>query len=275
MRVRYLAVFLCSIFFSSLPFGTIFAEEKPVYTIGIVPQQAVTKLVRLWTPLLEKISEQSGYKLRFKTAVDINSFEDNLFTGEYDFAYMNPYHYTVFSKDKVYSAFARERNKSILGLVVVHKDSPIKNVDMLNNESLAFPSEAAFAASILPRAELKTKGIDIDAHYVGSHDSVYHVVARKMYPAGGGILRTYLSVSPEIRSQLKVLWQSEKHTPHAFAAHKRIDPAVVKSIQQVMINMDKDPGTKELIDNLRMNGFIKASDSDWQGIRDLNIDTLK
>lgn len=275
MSLRFitaLPLLLCSLLVFS---PSIHAEDEKVFTVGIVPQQASTRLVRTWTPMLNYLSEKTGYKLQFKTATDISAFEGRLYTGEYDFAYMNPYHYVTFNKRSGYDAFARERGKSIQGIVVTHKDSEIKTINDLRGETLAFPSFSAFAASILPRAELARMGINIDARYVGSHDSVYHVIARKRYMAGGGILRTFNAVSPEIRKQLRILWTSEKYTPHAFAAHSRINKDVVKRLQESMIQLGDDPVSQQYLANLHLKGFIAAKDSDWRDIRQLGIDTLR
>lgn len=91
-------------------------------TFGIVPQQAATKLARLWSPLLAAIGECSDVQLQFRTAPNIPTFEKRLDQGRYDIAYMNPYHYVVFGKRVGYSALAKQADKQIRGLVVVNAD---------------------------------------------------------------------------------------------------------------------------------------------------------
>ncbi|OOZ38192.1 hypothetical protein BOW53_16320 [Solemya pervernicosa gill symbiont] len=165
-------------------------QAKERLTFGVVPQQSATKLARLWGPFLKQLGELSGYEIRFRTATDIPTFEQRVSLGEYDLAYMNPYHYTVFHRSPGYMAFAKERDKQIQGIVIVHKDSPITQISDLDKQVVAFPSPGAFAASILPRAEFARSGIDVTPTYVTSHDSVYRAVAAGLKPAGGGVLRT-------------------------------------------------------------------------------------
>ena len=76
-----------------------------------MPQQSATKLARTWVPLLRLIQERSGMALRFATAPDIPTFEQRLAAGEYDLAYMNPYHYTVFHESPGFFALP-ERHRS-------------------------------------------------------------------------------------------------------------------------------------------------------------------
>ena len=69
--------------------------RKPL-GFGIVPQQAASRLAEDWAPLLAEISRRSGVPLAFRTAPSIPIFEERLGLGDYDLAYMNPYHYVVF-----------------------------------------------------------------------------------------------------------------------------------------------------------------------------------
>ncbi|MBA1444225.1 MAG: PhnD/SsuA/transferrin family substrate-binding protein [Chromatiales bacterium] len=93
------------------------AQEPPTLTFGLVPQQSATKLARLWGPIMQYIEKKSGTRLLFKTAPNIPEFEQRCAKGEYDIAYMNPYHYTVFHRSPGYEVFARQKNKRIVELM--------------------------------------------------------------------------------------------------------------------------------------------------------------
>ena len=243
-------------------------------TFGIVPQQSASKLARLWTPIFRHISDTSGVKLRFATAKDIPTFEKRLAEGQYDFAYMNPYHYTVFHRVPGYQAFARQKNKKIKGIVVVHKDSPLATLGELDGQQLAFPSPAAFAASVLPRARLKRDNIHFLPNYVSSHDSVYLGVARGVFPAGGGVMRTFNNTNPEVRKNLKVLWTTNTYTPHAFAAHPRVDNQVVKKVRDALLAMNESSEGLALLKSINFKGMQIASNEDWDDVRGLGIALL-
>lgn len=251
------------------PTHTVLAET---YTVGIVPQQASAIMARKWLPLLNYLTQNSHIELSFKTAPTIPEFEKRLQQGEYDFAYMNPYHYAVmFSQNPGYQVLAHEKNLRLQGILVVRKDSPITDIKQLDGTDLAFPAPAAFAASILPRLELKKQGIHIQPYFVASHDSVYIAVARNFFPAGGGILKTFEMMPSEIRDQLRILWRTELYTPHAFAAHPRVTPEVRKALTDVMVAMDSDPTAMKILSDLGMKGWQVAVDSDWDDLRKLPL----
>jgi phosphonate transport system substrate-binding protein len=245
-----------------------------VFSFGVVPQQSASKLARLWAPLLAYLGNKAGMELKFRTAPDIPEFERRVAEGEYDFAYMNPYHYTVFSQVPGYRAFAKAKGQLLKGILVVRADSEIHDPRELEGATLVFPAPAAFAASVLPRAYLAQEGIAFTPKFVSSHDSVYLAVAKGLYPAGGGVVRTLDGLEPELKAQLRILWTTKGYTPHAFAAHPRLPPEAVQRLVRAMQGASEDEEGRELLAALNMQGFEQAEDSDWDDVRALGIDLL-
>jgi len=274
MRTSILVFCLLTAMFA--PLATSGEGENPQsVTFGLVPQQSASKLARLWGPVFAYLGRQTGLEIKFRTAPDIPEFERRVAAGEYDIAYMNPYHYTVFSRQPGYRAFAKAKHKRIKGILVVRKDSPLESPRELGGATLAFPAPAAFAASALTRAYLKREGISFTPRYVSSHDSVYRTVAKGLYPAGGGVVRTFNNVDPGIRDQLRILWKTKGYTPHAFAVHPRLPADVVERLAQAMLAMDGDAEGRALLESLSTKGFESATDSDWDDVRALGIDLLE
>ncbi len=251
------------------------AQAAPVLSFGIVPQQAATRLAREWGPLLAEVGRRAGVALRFSTAPDIPTFERRLAQGEYDFAYMNPYHYTVFHSGVGYTAFAHERGRSLVGIIVVAKDSPYRQLTDLKGQTVVFPAPAAFAASILTQAEFARQGLTIDSKYVISHDSAYRAVAAGLYQAGGGIGRTLEAAPPEIRAQLRVLTQTASYTPHPFTAHPRVAAEVVTRVAAALVSLADDEAGRQLLAPLSFAAIEPATDAEWDDVRSLGIDRLQ
>ncbi|WP_252735731.1 phosphate/phosphite/phosphonate ABC transporter substrate-binding protein [Aestuariibacter sp. A3R04] len=251
-----------------------FTVYSASYTIGIVPQHAPKVIAQAWQPLLSLIEEETGHRIRFKTAKDIPTFEQALAAGEYDFAYMNPYHFVVFNESPGYRAMVRQRDKAIKGIIVVHQSSSIRTLDDLNGKTIAFPAPAAFAATIIPRATLSTRDITHTPTYVHSHDSVYLNVQRGFFEAGGGIIRSLEASPKEVRQHLRVLWQSPPFTSHAIASHPRVPDEHRKQITALMLSLSKSQSRNPVLSNLHMSGFERAKDGDWDDVRALHIDLL-
>jgi len=267
MRTRLFLLLMLSMFLSS----AVYAKE---YVFGIVPQQSSKKLAKLWTPVLQKLSTDAGVTLKFATAKDIPTFEKRMADGVYDFAYMNPYHFTVFNESPGYIALAHQSDKRIKGILVVKKNSPMSELSDLDSATLAFPSPAAFAATILPTAHLKQSGVEVKAKYVSSHDSVYMAVSRGLLPAGGGIIRTFENTDPAVRDSLRILWKSDGYTPHAFAAHPRVPIEDREHLAQALSSMSKSEEGLQLLSALNFKSIQLADDSQWDDVRALEITEL-
>ncbi len=241
------------------------------FTFGIVPQQSEASTIATWKPFLDFVSDKSRVPLQIKSVKSIPHFEDVLFQGGYDFAYMNPYHYIVFHEKVGYDAIAKAKDKKIRGILVVRKDSPITSLNELSGKKLAFPSHGAFAASILTRSYLKNNDIPFTPVYVNSHSSVYFSVMRKHYIAGGGVIRTLKSFPEKSRSYLRVLWSSNPYMPHAIAVHPRVPKEIIAQVVKTMSLMAKSNEGKSILKNLRIKGIQGARDADWDDVRALGI----
>ncbi|CAE6893199.1 ABC-type phosphate phosphonate transport system [Vibrio sp. B1FIG11] len=249
---------------------TAFSKEMQSLVFGVVPQQSASKLVQQWQPLLSIWGELTGFDIKFSTAPDIPTFEKRLQAGEYDLAYMNPYHFVLVNQKPGYTAVARAKDKKITGILVVRKDSNLTLGD-LQNQTIAFPAPRAFAASIITQSELKQNAVDFSTKYVGSHDSVYLGVYKGLYVAGGGIKRTFDSLPPQIRKELTILYKTKKYTPHAIAISNRLNGSIKAALKSVIPTLNADPKAMKSFTELSIKGLEPAEDEDWNDVTNLDI----
>ncbi|QKT04054.1 phosphate/phosphite/phosphonate ABC transporter substrate-binding protein [Ectothiorhodospiraceae bacterium 2226] len=264
------ALALCLLLLSPFPvYGQAETHTAPL-RFGVVPQQVPRQSVRNWMPLLRYLEAQTGYPLQFQTARDIPTFEQRLLQGEYDLAYLNPYHYIVFNATTGYLPLARE-NVPLQGIVVVQAEAAIRDLKDLRGTTIAFPGPGAVAATLVPRAYLARLGIPHEAQFVGSHDSVYRAVARGLFPAGGGIRRTYEALDPEVSGRLRVLWSSPPLTPHPVVVHPRVEAEAVDALRAALLQMGSDPGGRAILKTLGFQHFEPAEDADYDDVRALDL----
>lgn len=247
-------------------------HDKPAVIIfGVVPQQAANVLANVWVPLTQYLSAETGLTIRFATAKNIPNFEQRLSENAYHIAYMNPFHYVYFSKKHGFDAIAKQSNKRIKGIIVAPKDSDVYELEDLQGATLAFPAPASFAATLLPKAELAQNEIQFSSRYVSSHDSVYLNVSKGFFPAGGGVMRTFNNMPAAVRDKLKIVWTTQPYTPHAIAVANDFPAEHRIAIQKALENLHLSEKGKQILQNLGMDGFDAATDTDWNDVRDLNI----
>lgn len=245
------------------------------YAFGIGPSQSAIELAKRWTPIMQYLTEKSGVSLQFKTAKDIPTFQQQMREELYDFAYINPYHYLLYHKSNGYTAFAREKNGKLVGVLLVKKDGPIRDVSQLKGKTIAFPAANALAATWLPLQMLREKSITVTPQYVNSMDSVYRAVAKGLFPAGGGEMRTLGTIGPEVRNQLRVLWTSKALPPFPFVAHPRVPKEVVAKVQKALNQMDGDPQGIALLKANNYKGIGPTDDADYDAMRKMNIQPVE
>lgn len=238
-------------------------------TLGVVPQQSPFQLMKVWSPIVTYLEKETGEKIELEIKRSIPSFEKALYAGKYDLAYMNPYHYVLAHTKKGYKAAVRA-NKSLVGILVLNKESKIQNLSMLNEKSFLFPSPNAFAATLLTKYELlKNYGINVDAQknfrYVNSHDSVYKGVARKIGDVGGGVERTFNNLKDkESKDALRILYRTKAYPSHPFAYKPSMSKTLQEKLSKALLNMPKN-----LLDSLSMTKIIETDDAEYDTVRDV------
>lgn len=271
---RYVAILIAAVLLCSVQPAR--SEAPPGgYSFGIGPTHSATELAKRWTPIMQYLTEKSGVPLQLKTAKDIPTFQQQMRDGIYDFAHINPYHYLLYRKSSGYTAFAREKDGKLVGVLVVKKDGPIQDVSQLNGKTIAFPAANALAATWLPMHMLRGKNITVTPQYVNSMDSVYRSVAKGLYPAGGGEMRTLGAIDPEVKNQLHILWASEALPPFAFAAHPRVPKEVVAKVQKAMDQMHTNPQGLALLKANNFKSIEPAEDADYDAVRKMNIKPME
>ncbi len=238
--------------------------------MGIVPQQSPLKLLKVWSPIAKYLSEQTGDKVIFKTEKSIGKFEKVLYSGGYDFAYMNPYHYVVANKAIGYTAEIRA-NKDIRGILVMKNIDGIKDIKDKKYTYL-FPSPNAFAATLLTKYDLAEKyGVTLEtlsnSRYVNSHDSVYKGVSRGIGNIGGGIERTFKNLNDEkAKKSLHVVHTTDAYPSHPFAFKPTMTEENKKKIVDALLNMPK-----HYLDALSMKSLKHTDNAEYDSVKKLAI----
>lgn len=226
-----------------LTFTTLLFSQEIIF--GVVPQQSPLKLSKKWLKVTDYLDKQTGLKIIFKTKSSIPRFEKELYAGNYDIAYMNPYHFTVANRKQNYEAFTRAA-KNIQGILLAKEKSVEFTEENLKGKTFLFPAPNAFAATLLTKFELRNKyNFDIETQanslYVNSHDSVYKGVSRDIGYLGGGIIRTFNNFKDNSdKEKLNIVYKTAAYPSHPIAAHPRLDEKTIKKLQNAFLNMPED-----------------------------------
>ena len=253
-----------------LNISTLLAAET--YTVGVVPQFNIRQIERIWQPILKEVSVRSGVTLKLNASTSIPAFEKEFESGEFHFAYMNPYHAIVANQQQGYTPILRDLGKRLFGIIVVHKDSPITDIKQIDGKKVAMPAPNALGAALLPRAEFANKfNIKPKISYVRSHDSVFLNTAMGISDAGGAVMATFNRQPEEVRNQLRILYKTGDVPKHPITVHPSVPADVAKRVKAAFLELGSSSEGKALLSKIPMKKIGSTKLKDYQMLIDMGL----
>lgn len=271
MRVHRLISSACLLMAASYP-ALAQQGSHPSMTLGVVPQFPAVETQRRWLPVTESIGRACSVQIRMEFSADIPEFESKFLDGKFDLAYVNPYHAVMAHKAQGYIPLVRDGEKPLKGVIVVQKDSPVKRLSELSGSTIAFPAPNAFGASLYIRALLEREHqVRFTPDYVKTHGNAYRHVVKGEAAAAGGVMATLNAERPEIREQLRVLYETPGAAPHPLMSHPRVDAQARRCITEHLTQAS--PAMLTLTAAIQMSQPVKADYArDYQPLEKLALE---
>jgi phosphonate transport system substrate-binding protein len=217
------------------------------YVFGILPLQSTVELSKVYQPVVDAINRQAtGFTVRMETARDYPAYEAKLRERKLDLALMNSFQ--ALAAEKLgYRIFGKiGGDELVYGIIIVRKDSGIRNVNDLRGKTISFPSPSAIVATMLPKFVLMKAGLNVDQDakpiYVGSIDSVVMNVYSGLSAAGGLYPATWEAMKkqhPEIVDALEIKWRSAPFLNSPLAVRDDLPKDHLNAIAKVLFDLDK------------------------------------
>lgn len=272
--VSLVLITLISLTGTGMPAAESAVESPAPYSFGVVPQFSATETAATWRPILTKLERATGLGFRLSGSDSIPAFEKEFSAGRFDFVYMNPYHFVHAQRSQGYQPLVRDVGSRLQGIIVVAKESPIRSVEELHGQVVAFPSPNALAACLMPRAEFTRDGLEIKPLYVRSHSSVYLNVALGKAVAGGGVQKTLDQQPPEIQDALRVIHRTQEVVPHPIAVHPRVADGVKEKVRAALLALGDSVEGKQMLAKVPIERIGPASLDDYRSLQALGLEHL-
>ena len=251
------------------------AAATDTYSFGIVPQFDARQTHKIWKPVLTRLEAETGLHFRIVGSSTIPEFETRFLAGEFDFAYMNPYHVLKAAKSVGYTPLVRDIGRTLHGVIVVPRDSPITRVEQLDGKVVAFPAPNALGASLIPRADfMNVFGISVIPRYVQSHSSVYLNVTLGETAAGGGVQKTLDQQPADIRDALRVLYRTREMAPHPIVAHPRVPEQAQEAVRAGLLAIGASEEGRQLLEPVPIRRIGVATMADYRPMEAWGLDAL-
>lgn len=244
------------------------------WKLGIVPQLPAQEIQRHWRPVADWLEQACGTRIEIVIPASIPLFEQSFARGDYELAFMNPYHAVMAQQAQGYVPLVRDSQRMLSGVLVVRQDSPAKEVRDLAGQVVAFPAPNAFGASLFMRALLdKEFGVLISPAYVRTHNNSYRHVLTGEAAAAGGVDATLQREPEHVRSALRILFRTPEVAPHPLTAHPRVPADQRSCITRTLVEARADAARLAQLAGIQIPAPVEANfQRDYQPLVRLQLD---
>ncbi len=258
---------------------------QEVFTFGIIPAETDISDETL-QKLEDYLREKLGRAVEAATYPNYNGVVEALNYGRLDMAYLGPLTYVLAhdaSGAQAILAKTYEGKPYYHSLLIVPADSPYNSIEdvVANAEkiTLAFGDPNSTSGSLIPSMKLKELGVynSPDEHqfksviFTGAHNVTALSVASKQVDVGAidsAYFNQMIKDGKVKESDYKVIWESEKLFQYPFVVKKGMDQETIAKLQDAFTTLEDE----EILNAFAADGFVAASDDDYEAIRKAAIE---
>jgi len=251
-------------------------EAAREYVFAVHPLHNPVRLMEIYGPVIDYLNRNiHGATFRLEASRNYEDFEQKLYGRKFDFALPNPYQ-TLNSLSHGYHVIAKMGDdQKFTGVILVRRDSGIKNVTDLKGKKISYPALTALAATMMPQYFLQTHGLDVNRDvenlYVGSQESsimnVYlgNVAAGATWPLPWD---EFQKEQPDKARELELKWETEPLINNGVVARNDVPTPVANGVAQLLNTLHTTNEGKVMLARMSLSRFELADDSQYRIIED-------
>lgn len=261
-------------------------SERQILRVGFVPAENVQQVAQNAQPIVEILQKTLGVEVQSFVATDYTGVVEALRAGKLDIAFLTPASYVLAKGEanvRVLLKSHRKGSPHYYAAIITHVDSGIRTLADLRNKSFAFTDPLSTSGHVFPRKMFKENGIDPTRdfkHVVfsGGHDAtVLAVLNRKVdagatfanFPDGRDAAWIQYLKNPQEQKKIRAIAYSEPIPADNLVVNEKLDPGLADKIKQAFLDLSGDPGGKKMLRDLyQIDGFVAATDQDYDSIRE-------
>lgn len=259
----------------NLNYQTTASSKLKIKRFAIHPLHNPTKLSDVFGPLIQYLNKnipEQHFELEASTSY--KAFDEKLKNHEPDFILPNPYQ-TLEALESGYTIFAKMGDdENFRGILIVRKDSDIKNIKDLKGKTISYPAATALAATMMPQYYLYQHGLDVmndtKSLYVGSQESSIMNVYLKNSQAGGTWpppWKAFVQANPEKASAMEVRWTTESLPNNSLMARKDIPKELVDQVKSLLLHLHESEEGRSILLGIGLNQFEVADQNTYLPVK--------
>ncbi|OYY73835.1 MAG: phosphonate ABC transporter substrate-binding protein [Gammaproteobacteria bacterium 28-57-27] len=246
------------------------------YVFAIHPLHNPARLFEMYGPLIDYLNQTiPEVRFRLEASRNYEEFEAKLYAGKPDFALPNPYQ-TLNALRYGYHVIAKMGDDDkFVGVILVRRDSAIRQVSDLKGKKVSYPASTALAATMMPQYFFYTHGLDvgrdIENLYVGSQESSIMNVYLGHVTAGATWLLPWLKFQveyPDKASELEAKWITEPLINNGVVARNDVPVEIARKVAQSLNSLHTTEEGKAILARIQLSRFELADDQRYKVIED-------
>lgn len=251
---------------------------EPIIKFGFCPKYNPRIMYQLYQPFINYLNETTPYQFEIKLSRIYQDIIDQIGRGEILIASCGPFSY-IKAREKydvkpIVRALSRQGKPFYRGAIIVREDSSIKNLNELKGKSFAFGQVWSTAGHLLPEYYLIKSNIRLKdlKHYsfLRHHDSVANAVLRGEFDAGA--VKDIIAYKYQ-NEGIRAIFFTDPIPTVPIIVNKKATNEMIQSVKSALINLNPRNIDHQKImaqwDEEFKYGFIEASDSDYESIRQI------
>ena len=263
-------------------------ENPEALTFAMVPTEESVAELQLYKPVTDRMENLTGKKIQFFMPTSYASVVEGLLSKFVDVAVLGPYSYVIAnSKDKSIEVFAtyakrpghmQEEGPGYRGVLISKRGSKFTSIDSLKGSTLGLTDPGSTSGNLMPRvAFTKVIGKDLEKFfgkvvYTGSHELSSVAVVKGKVDAAFVATHRFDNVVNKGEASLdgvNILWKSDPIPQDPFVYRNTLCGNIKAKIRETFLGLKGQPGSKQFLDNVKSNTFVRMSSDDYNIIRDL------
>ena len=245
--------------------ATAAAQPRPL-VFGVLNQQSPVLTAERWNPILHYLSTVSGVPLTLRMGPTVEDTDAMMGRGEMDLMFTNHNFQPEF--DGVgYRVIARWAGDPIRCVIAVPVDSAITTLKGLEGMRVAFPSRDAFVAYAVPKLAFKQAGVKVQEVFGANQEGVLSQLKARRVDAGAVNSRFLAQYAEREGVRFREVFVSDGYPDLAVIVHPRVPAPVVERVRRALLEMKSDPAAASVLERARSQGFVAATDRDYDGVR--------
>jgi phosphonate transport system substrate-binding protein len=252
------------------------STAEPPVVLALPANEEGLARFQQWKPITDYLTETSGSTLILEMVEDHPSVRRGLERNLYDLAFVNPVWYVFLAKLQLCKPLARPivaSRDTFRSLLIVHRDSIVRNVDDLLGGTIALtgPFESALGY-FLPLALLESHGLSVSSYdkilFSDTFPSILKGVAYGKLEAGfvsSSVLDERDNAS--LREQVRVVLESEAIPQWTVVARPGVRQETITAVRQALLEMGKSEQGRAVLSPTGFSAFVGAFDSDYDVVR--------